>query len=55
MLPVCHSWEDVVWAYYNTQVVKSIDDQIYESKDQSSFLLNNEYIKIAKEKDNSER
>ncbi|KAG2215084.1 hypothetical protein INT45_003151 [Circinella minor] len=54
VLPVCHSWEDVVWAYYNTQVVKSIDDQIYELKDQSSFLLNNEYVKLAKEKDNSE-
>ncbi|KAI9252989.1 107-domain-containing protein [Phascolomyces articulosus] len=53
VLPVCQSWEDVVWTYYNARVLASIDKQIYGLEGRSSFLLNDEFVKLARTKDDS--
>ncbi|KAI9306239.1 107-domain-containing protein [Cunninghamella echinulata] len=53
-LQVCQSWEDIIWAYYNSQIeygLNEIANKLALSEDLST--LNNKYKEIADQKDNN--
>ncbi|KAI8141337.1 107-domain-containing protein [Fennellomyces sp. T-0311] len=53
VLPVCWSWEDVIWTFYNARIQEAVDDQIYQSERRSTYLLSDEFVKISRTKDDS--
>ncbi|KAI9490343.1 107-domain-containing protein [Zychaea mexicana] len=57
VLPVCRSWEDVIWTFYNARVQEAIEHQIYDdSKNrQQLYLLTDEIVNMARNEDDSER
>ncbi|KAI9321069.1 107-domain-containing protein [Dichotomocladium elegans] len=51
ILPICSSWYDVIWAYYNSRVQDAIDGEVYgRLQNDDNFWVDANHIKLAKDK-----